>query len=168
MGRRLILMRHAKSSWAEQNQEDHARPLNDRGRRDAPRVAARLAELGWSPDAIWSSDARRTRETCDLIRAAFEPAPTAAFDRGLYLGDLDSIRASAVQWDAAARTVLTLGHNPGWSDAASELAGAPLGMSTADAVLLERAGEEASDEVWADALLGGWRLVDVVRAKEEL
>ena len=156
-------MRHAKSSWADPGQADHARPLNERGRRDAPRVAARLAELGWTPDAIWSSDAARTRETAELLLGALDSPPVATFDRGLYLGDLDSIRASAVEWDEAWSTVLVLGHNPGWSEAASLLSGAMVGMTTANAALLER---DADDTSWADALLEGWRLVDVLRPKE--
>ena len=63
MKRRLIVMRHAKSSWKDPGQTDHERPLNGRGRRSAPLVAARLAELGWAPTRVHSSDAARTVET---------------------------------------------------------------------------------------------------------
>ena len=163
MKRRLIVMRHAKSSWADPGQADHERPLNARGRGDAPRIGARIAELGWTPDAIWSSDAVRTRQTAELVASAFDAAPGATFDRGLYLGDLGSIRTSAAEWDEAWRCVLTLGHNPGWSEAASILAGRELGLTTANAVLLERDDEDAT---WADALLEGWRFVELLRPKE--
>ncbi|QDU86433.1 2,3-bisphosphoglycerate-dependent phosphoglycerate mutase [Planctomycetes bacterium Pla163] len=163
MTHRLVLMRHAKSSWAEPGQTDHARPLNERGRRDAPRVASRLVELGWTPDAVWSSDAARTRETFDLMLGAFDPAPQVTFDRDLYLGDLGSIRGAAVQWQSTWRTVLVLGHNPGLEDAAGELSGEPIGLTTTNAVLLER-GDDGGD--WADALLGGWRLAGILRPKE--
>lgn len=163
MKRRLIVMRHAKSSWADPGQADHERPLNERGRGDAPRVAARLVELGWTPDGIWSSDAVRTRQTAELMVPGFDPAPAITFDRGLYLGDLDSIRSSAVEWDTGWSCVLTLGHNPGWSDAASILSGAMVGMTTANAALLER---DADGEDWADALLSSWRLVALLRPKE--
>ena len=47
MKRRLIVLRHAKSSQKSDAPDDHSRPLNGRGKRDAPRVAARIAELGW-------------------------------------------------------------------------------------------------------------------------
>ena len=60
MQRRLMVMRHAKSSWKSQVPTDHERPLNERGRRDAARVGKRLAELGWVPDFVVSSDSRRT------------------------------------------------------------------------------------------------------------
>ncbi len=67
MTMRLIIMRHAKSDWNSGAASDHARPLNKRGRRDAPRVANRLGELGWQPDYVISSDSRRTRETLELM-----------------------------------------------------------------------------------------------------
>ena len=50
MVRRLIVMRHAKSSWKDPNLDDHERPLNKRGRRDAPMVADAIFERGWIPD----------------------------------------------------------------------------------------------------------------------
>ena len=55
MARRLIVMRHAKSSWKNPKLRDHQRPLNKRGRRDAPRVARALRKAGWVPDAVLSS-----------------------------------------------------------------------------------------------------------------
>lgn len=163
MKRQLVLVRHAKSSWAEPGQPDHERPLNERGRRDAPRVGARLAELGWTPGAIWSSDAVRAKQTTEGLLTAFDPAPRVTFDHGLYLGDLTSIRASAVEWDEAVSCVLVVGHNPGWSLAASALSGREFGLTTANAVLLERDGDDAT---WADALLEGWRFVELLRPKE--
>ncbi len=63
MTRRLIVMRHAKSSWKHAGLTDHQRPLNKRGRKDAPRVARALIERGWTPRRVLSSDAARTRET---------------------------------------------------------------------------------------------------------
>ena len=59
MERRLIVMRHAKSSWKNESLRDHERPLNKRGRRDAPRIGEELASLGWVPQRVISSDATR-------------------------------------------------------------------------------------------------------------
>ena len=59
MTRRLILMRHAKSDWGT-GDDDHDRPLNARGRGDAPRVGEALRELGWVPDLVVLSDSART------------------------------------------------------------------------------------------------------------
>ena len=67
MAKRLLVTRHAKSSWKSGEDSDHARPLNKRGRRDAPRVAAHLVGLGWVPEQVLSSDSQRTRETLGLM-----------------------------------------------------------------------------------------------------
>lgn len=163
MQRRLIVMRHAKSAWGDKDLGDHARPLNERGQRDAPRIAARLAGLGWTPDLICASDALRTRETAERMLPEFAGAPPVVLDANLYLADLAAIKAAAEAWPAEARTALVLGHNPGWEQAASLLAGRPVGMTTANAALFE---SDLDDAEWAVAIECGWRLVDVLRPKE--
>ena len=57
----LLVLRHAKSSWKQAELSDHERPLNKRGRRDAPRVAAFIHDSGLGPDLILSSTAVRAR-----------------------------------------------------------------------------------------------------------
>lgn len=69
--RRLVLMRHAKSDWGSPSLADHDRPLNKRGRRDGPRMAAWIAENGLRPDLILCSTARRTRETARLLNESW-------------------------------------------------------------------------------------------------
>jgi phosphohistidine phosphatase len=154
-------MRHAKSAWGTDASSDHERPLNGRGRQDAPRVAEQLIELEWEPDAVWSSDSRRTRETWDLMSERFAEAPEAHFTRELYLADLDAICDLAVEWSAHLHTVLVLGHNPGWEHAVAELSGEAEAMTTANAALLVGHGED-----WAEALDGEWRLEAIVRPKD--
>ena len=73
--KRLIVMRHAKSDWGTNAPTDHARPLNKRGQRDAPRVAQRLVELDWLPQYIVSSDSTRTRETYELMNSHYHLTP---------------------------------------------------------------------------------------------
>ena len=95
--KRLIIMRHAKSDWDTDAPTDHARPLNKRGRREAPRVAQRLVELNWIPQYIVSSDSARTRETYELMRSAFAVAPHVEFLPMLYhAGPNDLASALAV------------------------------------------------------------------------
>ena len=65
MVRRLVIMRHAKSSWKDQKLDDHERPLNNRGRRDAPIVADAIFERGWIPDIILVSSSKRTIQTLE-------------------------------------------------------------------------------------------------------
>ena len=107
MTRRLILMRHAKSSWNHPGMMDHDRPLNDRGRRSAKAMGKWLRDIGATPDQILSSTAERTRETCDCLGFATE----AAFTRKLYhAGPYDML---SVLRGATGGSVLMIGHNPG-------------------------------------------------------
>ena len=71
---RLALVRHAKSDWGDPWLEDHARPLNDRGRRDGPRMARRFAEAGFRPDVILSSTAVRARTTAGFFSKELDVA----------------------------------------------------------------------------------------------
>ena len=65
--RRLLLLRHAKSSWADPGVRDHDRPLNDRGRTAAPLVGGYLRAHDLIPDRVLCSSARRTCETLALL-----------------------------------------------------------------------------------------------------
>lgn len=161
MSRRLILMRHAKSSWTSGASSDHARPLKGRGRRDAPRIAAALQERGWWPDVALVSDAMRTRETWDRMvegRAEAEVRP----ERQLYLAGIDELRGALRGLGPEVGTALALGHNPGWEEALHWLCGVDTRLTTANAALLE-----TDAETWPQALEvpGGFRLLEVLRPK---
>lgn len=162
MQRRLILMRHAKSSWADPGQSDHERPLNERGRGDAPRVAQHLTVIGWTPDAAVASDSVRTLETFERMAPHLLPRVHLEVVPSLYLGDLVDIRRSAANWPAAWRCVLVLGHNPGMEEAVEELTGRREAMKTANAALLEC---DLDGDDWSLALTERWNLREVVRPK---
>ena len=76
MYRRLIVMRHAKSSWKDTHLEDHDRPLNKRGLRDAPRISEELYSRGWIPDLILVSSSRRTMQTLEMMKNRFGDLPS--------------------------------------------------------------------------------------------
>ena len=59
----LLLVRHAKSSWDDPGMDDIDRPLNDRGKTDAPVMAKRLKNKGVRIDTFISSPAKRARRT---------------------------------------------------------------------------------------------------------
>jgi len=151
--RRLILMRHAKSSWAVEGQRDHDRPLNDRGRSDAPRIAQALSDLDWAPDSVVASDALRTSETWERMSEVFREGTPLLLDPDLYLAGLGALQKSSANWPSSATTLLVLGHNPGWEQALSHLCGTPCRMTTANAGLLEGFGDS-----WQEALEGAWEL----------
>jgi len=163
MERRLILLRHAKSAWDTDAASDHDRPLNKRGRRDAPRIGARIAELGWAPEWVLSSDAARTRETWRRLSEAFASEAQLSFTARLYHAGLSTLRAEAAAVPAEITTLMAIGHNPGWEQAAATLCGQPdLTMTTCNAALLS-----ASADSWPEALArdGGWELHELLRPK---
>lgn len=108
----LVIARHAKSAWPD-GVADHERPLNDRGRRDAPRVGRWLRDEGLEPDLILVSSARRAVETLDCILVELGSAPRIEITDEIYgasTGDLlDLVRGLPGDVDAA----MVLGHNPG-------------------------------------------------------
>jgi len=124
--RRLILTRHAKSSWDDPAQDDHDRPLNDRGRRSARALGDWLASRGYEPEEVLCSTSVRTRETWDLVAgAALEVRPNVRYEPGLYQATPQEMLA--ILRTATAQTVMMLGHNPGIAKFAAELpARAPL------------------------------------------
>ena len=63
----LLVLRHAKSSWNDSALKDHERPLNDRGKRDAPRMGQLLNDHKLTPDLIISSTAKRARKTAKKV-----------------------------------------------------------------------------------------------------
>jgi len=154
-------MRHAKSDW-QTGLDDHARPLNKRGRRDAPRMAHALAERDWIPDLVVSSNSQRTVETWERMSARFDRPPALKFTPTLYLAGLGALQEVLLATPDSVETALALGHNPGWERAASVLAGRDIRMTTANAVLLELRGKS-----WAEAVSQpAKRLHAVLRPKE--
>ena len=118
-GRRLVLLRHAKSDWPDVADQD--RPLAKRGRRDAPAVGRWLGRSGYAPDAVICSTALRARETWDLASAGLRAAvpgaaPAVRYESRVYeatvLGLLMLVREFPDEW----RTVLLVGHNPGLAE----------------------------------------------------
>ncbi|MFU8803053.1 MAG: SixA phosphatase family protein [Bradymonadaceae bacterium] len=161
MSRRLIVMRHAKSSWSDDMLSDHERPLNDRGRFEAPLVARKLIELGWVPDLVLSSDAERTRETWECMEGAFEEAIEVRWLPSFYHAGMNEVFEALDELEEE-ETILVLGHNPGWEGVVSWLSAEQISMTTANAALLEAEGES-----WEEALEQGiWELIDVIRPKE--
>jgi len=108
----LILLRHAKSDWPD-GVADHERPLNKRGRHDAPRAGAWLVAECRVPDRAAVSTARRTRETYALAAEAFSAEPEVVYTDDLYgasAGEmLEVIRATP----ESVGTLLVVSHNPG-------------------------------------------------------
>jgi phosphohistidine phosphatase len=117
--RQLTLLRHAKAAVDSDTGEDFDRPLATRGREDAPVVAATLAAEGADPQVVLVSDARRTRETWELAKAAF-PKAEVRFLKSLYLCPAETLVTEAEQ--AGIERVMIVAHNPGLHELASRWA----------------------------------------------
>lgn len=115
----LTLVRHAKSDWGEPTLGDHERPLNARGLRDAPMLAARQVERGLSADRLLSSTAVRARTTAGFFATAL--GLTVELDRRLYGAHPEAILE--VAQGCGAERVIVVAHNPGLSVLAYELSG---------------------------------------------
>jgi phosphohistidine phosphatase len=113
--KRLILMRHAKSSWDHPGLSDHDRPLNARGKRSAKALGDWLRQRNFVPDQILSSSSTRTRETFARLGLTGD---VQWLDR-LYHADPDDILR--VLRHATGQTVLLLGHNPGIAEFAQDI-----------------------------------------------
>ncbi|MGP9790792.1 SixA phosphatase family protein [Roseinatronobacter sp. NSM] len=121
---RLILTRHAKSDWDNPLDSDHARPLNARGQRAAPAIGRWLSGNGHLPGEALVSDAVRTRQTWDLVRAEFPKTVPTRFESALYHAGPDIMLQ--VLRSASAATVMMVGHNPGIAVFARMLLGSAL------------------------------------------
>lgn len=110
----LILIRHAKSSWADPEQSDFDRPLNERGRRDAPVMAQRLLEKNYKIDAILYSSSVRTTETMHVFRGVLgiDIIKCLAINE-LYHAPLFQLQETVSLINNTCDTVILIGHNPG-------------------------------------------------------
>jgi len=82
--RYILLMRHAKSSWDNRSQSDHARPLNLQGQNASEAMAKTLHAKGFAPDEIWASDSARTTETAKIIMRVLPGPQTVKYNPKLY------------------------------------------------------------------------------------
>lgn len=120
----LLLIRHAKSSWDFPGASDHDRPLNQRGERDVPGMAAALSQRGVRPDQIVTSTANRARTTAAMIAESMGfPTDAIREEQDLYLASPMTILRIVQQLDENSSTALVFGHNPGMHDATEMICG---------------------------------------------
>jgi phosphohistidine phosphatase len=120
----LSLLRHAKSSWADRELEDHERPLAKRGTKAAGAMGAFIAKEGLRPDLVLCSGAVRTRATLALVLPELgTPAPQVVYDDVLYMATPAALLGRVQKVTDEARHVMLIGHNPGLHALALELTG---------------------------------------------
>ncbi|WP_018295428.1 SixA phosphatase family protein [Mariprofundus ferrooxydans] len=161
--KRMILLRHAKSSWAQPALNDFERPLNKRGKRDAPIMGMRLKRQKKLPDKIVSSPAKRAISTAGIIAKQLDiPKSAIRKEPGIYDASAIELLAIIRNWQNAWETVLMVGHMPGIADLAWLLVENEVGPVPTCSVL------EIELEInhWSDARPGCGRLACVMTPKE--
>ena len=108
----LCLLRHAKSSWKDPTLPDHDRPLNSRGRTEAPVMGKEIRKHGLDPDLVLCSTARRTRDTLALVLPELKAEPKIVYEDGLYHGTPEEMLDLLHSVAATPDQVLLVGHNP--------------------------------------------------------
>ena len=109
----LILIRHAKSSWKNHDLADHDRPLNKRGKRDAPMMGEHLYQLEIKPDLILSSPAKRAKKTARIISQKLGFPINKIIDRDeIYGASHSTLTAIIQQIEDRFENVILIGHNP--------------------------------------------------------
>ncbi|MFN2453526.1 MAG: histidine phosphatase family protein [Pyrinomonadaceae bacterium] len=128
----LLLLRHAKSSWADADQADFDRPLNERGQKAAPLIGRFMRKQKLHPDLILSSPAERARQTAALvIKAASLDSVELRYDARIYEASAARLLEIIAQIEERASEVLLVGHNTGMEDFVRQLTGESRRMPTA-------------------------------------
>ena len=118
----LYIVRHAKSSWDDPLLDDFSRPLNDRGKRDAPKMAKRLKEKKVVLDLMLTSPARRALGTCKRMAEVLNyQEDKIKTERGLYHADMDQLLEVVRSIKDKHNRVMIFGHNPGLTGFVNEI-----------------------------------------------
>jgi phosphohistidine phosphatase len=155
----LLVLRHAKSSWSDPARDDHERPLNERGRRDAPRMGDLVREYRLIPDLIISSDAVRAQLTAEAVAEAARYAGQILLDRRLYVASPADILSLLQTVRENAETIMIVGHNPGLEELVEHLTGERQDLPTATLAQIELPIDHWRDLKLSTrgTLLGHWR-----------
>ena len=154
----LLILRHAKSSWKHPERADYDRPLNRRGKRDAPRMGVHLRREGLVPDRILTSSAKRARKTANKVARASgytgKVKKLAAFYAsvpGVYFEALQGLPSKC-------QRVMVVGHNPTMEQLVHHLTGQIKRMPTAALAHIELPieGWDALDLYTKGSLVNLW------------
>jgi phosphohistidine phosphatase len=157
----LLLLRHAKSSWDDERLADFDRPLNERGRNDAPRVGQLMRRLDLVPDLIITSSAKRARKTAELAAGAASYDGDIQQTRQLYLAEPQAYIDLARRAGEHVTTLMMVGHNPGIEQLVATLGGSEEHMPTA-----ALAAFRIPIESWSELRMGPCEIVGIWRPKE--
>lgn len=125
MAKQLLLVRHGKSDWGNLDLKDFDRPLNKRGKENAPEMAERLVKRGFKFDLIVSSPAKRAKSTAKYFAKAYH-IDDVIYEESIYEANSRTLLNLVNGFDNSADTIIMFGHNPGFTDFANELSNADI------------------------------------------
>lgn len=155
----LLVLRHAKSSWANSAITDHDRPLNERGKQDAPRMGKLLKEQDLVPEAIITSSAERALTTAELAALSSGFEKEIIVTRNFYHAEAEDYIAYLQRLPDDLVRVMVVGHNPGMEELVYQLTGQYVAMPTAALAQIELplAQWQLLDESTHGQLVNLWR-----------
>lgn len=168
---KLMLLRHAKSSWGDPGLEDRDRPLNTRGKSAAQAMGRVMRHRGLLPDLVLCSPARRAKDTWSIAAGELKTAPKVAFEEDVYdFGNGGKLVELIRTKGGKARSLLLVGHNPSMERLAQRLAG------QGDKKLRERLEKkyptgalavfEAEVGTWADFAEAAFSMTHFIRPRD--
>lgn len=158
----LLILRHAKSSWKDPELADYDRPLNKRGKQDAPLMGQLIREQGLTPEFILSSSAKRACQTAEAAAEECGFDGEVYLSRDLYSFDPEPYLAALADLPDEYECVMVVGHNPAMEELLEELTGEYQRLPTAALVEVH-----LPIEYWGG--IGNWvegKLVNLWRPKE--
>jgi phosphohistidine phosphatase len=162
----LTLIRHAKSAWNSPAPSDFERPLNKRGRHDAPRMGQELNEFGIRFDRVLCSSAVRARETLSGLRQGMEIQDEAvSYLKELYLASDTTMSDLVASQQNDIHSIALIAHNPGMEDFAAMLSGGEVNRMPTCCVV--RFSFSSTGKGWAECL-SNERQVELIRLAREL
>jgi len=127
----LLILRHAKSSWDEPNLADIERPLNKRGKHDAPRIGTEIVEADLVPDLILSSPAVRAMKTAETVADTCGYEGNIVIEEDFYPGSPSDYLEALNNLPDDRMRVMVVGHNPGLEELLNDLTGESEALPTA-------------------------------------
>lgn len=166
--RTLLLLRHAKSDWESDADDDFARPLAKRGRKAAERMGEWMRRHELVPEYIISSTAARARETVHILCGALRlDAMQAMYDDRLYLADRDELLAALRDCPRDAESVMLVGHNPGLEELLTYLCGSDVPVAANGKLLPTTALARITlPDNWRSLKRESGQIIAVTRPKE--
>ena len=159
----LLILRHAKSSWGNSYLSDHERPLNGRGKVDAPRMGQLRKEEELIPDLIISSTAERAMATAEAVALACDYEDEIQFTRRFYHADPETYIEVLGTVSDEHECVMVVGHNPGMQELVAWLTDVDTRFTTANIAHVHlpiQSWQEVNEEVTGE-LINLWRPKEV-------